>query len=103
MNFDLDDFYFERTKRLNLPDETFNDYVDRMRMSNRERYGNSQMRTAVFLTIFEVKTHSKNSPDRYRSSGHIHTPESPSSLEIYRRTTILGQYTKRESIYALLK
>lgn len=38
MDFDLDDFYFERNKRLNMPDETFDDYVDRIRIF-RKRYG----------------------------------------------------------------
>lgn len=38
MDFDLDDFYFERNKRLNLPDETFDDYVDRIKIF-RKRYG----------------------------------------------------------------
>jgi len=102
MDFDLDDFYFERTKRLNLPDETFNDYIDRMRMSNRKRYDNSQIRTIVFLTIFEVKTHvlAKDPTGRY---GQIHTPRSPNPADFYLSMTILGQYTKRESICALLK
>ncbi len=96
MDFDLDDFYFERTKRLNLPDETFNDYVDRMRMSNRKRYGNSQIGTIVFLTIFEVKTHllAKEPTDRYRS-GQI---QDPNPMDFYLPMSILGQYTK-ESLY----
>ena len=52
MDFDLDDFYFERNKRLNLPDESFDDYIDRKR-TFKKRYGSLQMRTTKFLTAIE--------------------------------------------------
>ena len=45
MDFDLDTFYHERDKRLNIPDEGLDEYINRLRSSFKKRYDNSRVRS----------------------------------------------------------